>query len=111
VRGFEREIELLPDDESVWRTVRGITNSASNLALHIAGNLQYYVGAVLGGSGYVRQRDLEFSRRSGTRREIIGELQKAAAAVRQVVPTLRRGTCGGRSPARMNRAARFRFRR
>jgi len=88
LQAFEREVELFPDNESVWRTVPGITNSAANLALHIAGNLQHFVGAVLGGSGYVRQRDLEFSRRSGTREEIIGELRKAAEVVRHVVPDL-----------------------
>jgi hypothetical protein len=88
VQGFEREINLFPDDETLWRTMPGIPNSAGNLALHIAGNLQYFVGTVLGGSAYVRDRDAEFSRRSGTRREIVAELQKAAVAVRTVLPNL-----------------------
>jgi|SRR5436190_15947189 len=88
VQGFEREINLFPDDQMVWRTMPGILNSAGNLALHIAGNLQYFVGTVLGGSAYVRDRDAEFSRRSGTRREIVEELHKAAVAVRTVLPNL-----------------------
>ena len=88
VQGFEREVNLFPDDDTLWRTMPGIPNSAGNLALHIAGNLQYFVGAILGGSAYVRDRDAEFSRRSGTRTEITGELQKAAAAVRTVLPNL-----------------------
>ena len=46
--GFKRELALFPDDQSVWRTVPGVTNSAGNLALHIAGGLQYLVGGVLG---------------------------------------------------------------
>jgi hypothetical protein len=88
VQGFEREVNLFPDDGTLWRTMPGIPNSAGNLALHIAGNLQYFVGAVLGGSAYVRDRDAEFSRKSGTRSEIVEELHKAAAAVRTVVPNL-----------------------
>jgi hypothetical protein len=88
VQGLQREVNLFPDDETLWRTMPGIPNSAGNLALHIAGNLQYFVGAVLGGSAYVRDRDAEFSRRSGTRSEIVEELQKAAAAVRTEVPNL-----------------------
>jgi hypothetical protein len=88
LQGFGREITLFPDDETVWRTVPGVPNSAGNLALHVAGNLQHFVGAVLGGSAYVRDRDREFSCRSGSRREIIEELQKAALAVRTVVPNL-----------------------
>jgi hypothetical protein len=75
--GFKRELALFPDDPSVWRTVPGVTNSAGNLALHIAGGLQYLVGGVLGHTGYVRNRDQEFSRRSGARSEVIAELDRA----------------------------------
>ena len=88
LQAFERELELFPDDETVWRTMPGVPNSAGNLVLHIAGNLQHFVGAVLGGSAYVRDRDREFSRHSGSRSELVSELQKAAAAVRTVVPNL-----------------------
>jgi len=86
--GFEREIALFPDDEMLWRTMPGMLNSAGNLALHVAGNLQHFVGAVLGGSAYVRDEDGEFSRRSGSKGEIVEQLQKAAVAVRIVVPNL-----------------------
>ena len=88
LQAFERELQLFPDDETVWRTMPGVPNSAGNLVLHVAGNLQHFVGAVLGGSAYVRDRDREFSRQSGSRSELVNELQKAAAAVRTVVPNL-----------------------
>jgi hypothetical protein len=78
---FQREIALFPDDELVWKTTPGIVNSAGNLALHVCGNLLYFVGALLGGTGYVRDRDLEFSRRSGTRAELVADLQKTAGIV------------------------------
>jgi hypothetical protein len=80
---LRREIELFPDNESVWRTLPGVTNSAGNLALHIAGNLRYFVGSVLGGISYVRDREMEFGRRSGTRGELVTEIDAAAAAVEQ----------------------------
>jgi uncharacterized damage-inducible protein DinB len=85
---FERELGLFPDDESLWKTAPGMANSAGNLALHVAGNLQHYVGAVLGASGYARDREREFGRRSGSRSEVAAELQAAARAVRQVLPSL-----------------------
>lgn len=88
IEGFKRELAMFPDDDAVWRTVPGVTNSAGNLACHVAGNLQHFIGAVLGGTRYVRKRDLEFNRRSGTRREIGAELDAAAAAIRAVMPTL-----------------------
>jgi uncharacterized damage-inducible protein DinB len=83
---FQREIEMFPDDELVWTAPPGISNSAGNLALHVAGNLQHFVGAILGGSGYVRTREREFSRRSGTRAELVQELARASEVVSRVLP-------------------------
>jgi len=88
LNGFAREIDLFPDDVTIWSTAPGVTNSAANLALHLAGNLQHFVGAVLGSTGYVRDREAEFSRRTGTRAEIRNELHTAIAVVQQVVPGL-----------------------
>ena len=88
LEGFKREIALFPDDESPWRSVPGVTNSAANLAIHVAGGLQYLVGGVLGRTGYVRNRELEFGRRSGSRADVIAELDRALAIVRDVIPRL-----------------------
>jgi len=98
LEGFKRELALFPDDESVWRTVPGVTNSAANLALHVAGGLQYLVGAVLGGSGYVRDREAEFNRRSGPRAEIGVELDRALTVVRDVMPRLPPAVIDGEYP-------------
>jgi hypothetical protein len=88
LEGLKREIQLFPDDEAVWRTVPGVTNSAGNLAIHVAGGLQYLVGSVLGGTGYVRDRETEFGRRSGTRAEIVTELDHAIVVVGDVLSKL-----------------------
>lgn len=81
LESLQREIELFPSDAAVWQTVPGIANSAGNLALHIAGNLEHYIGGVLGGSGYVRDRDREFSSRGLPRAEVLERLRSALAAV------------------------------
>lgn len=88
LEGFQREVELFPDDDSLWRTVPGVSNSAGNLALHVAGNLRTYVGATLGRTGYIRDRESEFGQRSGTRQEVVAKLARAATIVRRVLPTL-----------------------
>ncbi len=88
LRTFAAEIESFPDDAIVWATVPGVNNSAANLALHVCGNLQYYVGAVLGGTDYVRHREVEFGRRSGSRAEIVGEIEATVRVLRTVLPTL-----------------------
>jgi uncharacterized damage-inducible protein DinB len=48
--------------------------------------VQHFIGAVLGKSGYVRNRDREFGRRDGTRAEIIADLENAIGAVKNVLP-------------------------
>ena len=70
LRALDREIVAYPDDESVWKTPEGISNSGGNLALHLAGNLRHFVGAVLGGGTYVRDRNAEFSSKDLTRDEL-----------------------------------------
>ena len=86
LEGFKRELALFPDDASVWKTVPGITNSAGNLALHLAGNLQHFIGTVLGSSSYVRHREVEFGRKDGARAAIYAELDAAITVVSDVLP-------------------------
>jgi uncharacterized damage-inducible protein DinB len=88
LEGLQREVELFPDDDSLWATRPGVTNSAGNLALHIAGNIRYFIGHQLGGIDYARDRAAEFGRRSGSRDELVAALGHAIAAVRDVLPRL-----------------------
>ena len=85
---FERELDLFAEEAAIWTAAPPLCNSAANLALHVAGNLQYFVGAVLGGTGYVRDRDREFARRSGPRADVQAELQAAMRAVMETLPGL-----------------------
>ncbi len=85
---FAREVALFPDDGALWRSAPGFPNSAGNLALHVAGNLQHFLGAELGRSGYVRDREAEFSRRGGARAEVAAQLAAALAAAEAVLPGL-----------------------
>lgn len=57
------ELESYPEEEFIWKKVDGINNSAGNLMMHLCGNLQHFIGAVLGNTGYKRERDFEFSGR------------------------------------------------
>jgi len=99
---FEREIGLFGDDESIWRTVSGCPNSTANSALHVAGNLRYYVGAVLGRTGYVRDRDHEFGRRSGRRSDVQAELRAAIRDVAATLPALPDAVFAGDFPEPVN---------
>lgn len=82
------ELESYRDESDIWKTVPGISNSAGTLALHVAGNLQHFIGADLGRTGYKRDREAEFLRRHVPRSELIAELNSAAAAVDSILPQL-----------------------
>ena len=55
------EINLYKDEDKLWVVKEGTSNSAGNLCLHLLGNLNHFIGATLGHTGYVRYRDDEFS--------------------------------------------------
>jgi hypothetical protein len=80
-KALRAELEGYADEAYLWKTVPGLANPAGNLALHLAGNLQHFIGAVLGGSGYVRDREAEFTRRGVPRAEILREIDTALAVV------------------------------
>jgi len=85
---FAREVELFPDDQSLWKTLPGVSNSAGNLARHVCGNLKHFVGAVLGGTGYVRHREQEFAAREGTRADVAAELRETRELMGRILPGL-----------------------
>jgi hypothetical protein len=58
---LRNEIELYQNEKTIWHFDKGISNSGGNLCLHLVGNLNAYIGVGLAKTGYVRQRDLEFS--------------------------------------------------
>lgn len=78
---IKRELQAYPDDASVWAPIPGITNTGGTLALHVAGNLQHYFGAMLGKDGYRRDRDAEFARRDVPRAQLIDGIDRAMRAV------------------------------
>jgi uncharacterized damage-inducible protein DinB len=81
LKALRREIETYPSDDDLWEVRAGITNPGGNLALHLAGNIQYFLGNVLGKNGYVRNRDAEFASKDVPRAELLREIDNAIEAV------------------------------
>jgi hypothetical protein len=77
-----------PDTAAVWSLPTGLPNAAGTLALHIAGNLRWFIGAQLGGSGYVRDRDAEFALRGVPRDELVQTIEAAADEVTRALAML-----------------------
>lgn len=82
------EIEAFPNEDSLWKTDDGITNSAGNLCQHLTGNLQHFFGSVLAGSGYTRDRDAEFATKGATRADLLTEIDAALASVKSTLSKL-----------------------
>jgi len=98
LRTLRRELEAYPDERQIWQPVPGLPNTAGTLALHLAGNLQHFIGARWGGTGYVRNREAEFARRDVPRAELIAEIERARAAVAAGLGAIRAEELGAEFP-------------
>jgi uncharacterized damage-inducible protein DinB len=81
LQALAREIRAYENEDDLWRLPEGVTNSAGTLALHLAGNLEHFLGARLGGTGYVRDRAAEFSARGVPRSVLLDRIESARDAV------------------------------
>lgn len=88
LRALTREVEAYPDEAALWQLPEGITNSAGTLVLHLTGNIQHYLGARLGNTGYKRDRPAEFSARGVPREALLRQIEAARGAVRSTVEKL-----------------------
>jgi uncharacterized damage-inducible protein DinB len=81
LRALRREIASYSDETMLWELRGGVANPAGSLAMHLCGNLQHFVGAKLGHTGYIRDRDAEFASRGVSREGILAEIDATTRAV------------------------------
>ena len=82
------ELTQYKDEKLIWKLQGEIKNPAGNLCLHLCGNLQYYIGAVLGNTGYVRNRDSEFALKYISRENLLNEIAITRKAIVETLPRL-----------------------
>lgn len=78
---LKSEIEAYQKEENLWLIDHGIANPAGNLCLHLVGNLNTYIGAILGGTDYVRNRELEFTLKDIPKQELINMIEATIGVV------------------------------
>ncbi|HEY6163252.1 MAG TPA: DUF1572 family protein [Bacteroidia bacterium] len=98
IKKLKEEISAYKNEADLWKLEKGIANSAGTLALHLTGNLNHFIGAVLGKSGYVRERDKEFSERNAPREKLIAGIDSAAKAVHETMSKLQDADLAGDFP-------------
>jgi len=72
---LQKEINAYSSEAVLWVINANIKNSGGNLALHLIGNLNHYIGATLGNSGYIRKRDHEFNDKNIPKKNIINQIE------------------------------------
>ena len=86
---FNRRVRTLAqelNEEQFWIKPYPYGNSFGNLVLHVTGNLNYYIGAQIAETGYIRKRELEFTETHvGKKEESLSALD---AAIDTVIATL-----------------------
>jgi hypothetical protein len=83
-----REVEAYEDESALWSVQGGQKNSPGTLVLHLVGNLMHYIGAELGGTGYVRDREAEFSELGLPREELLMRVAECRTAIASVLESL-----------------------
>jgi hypothetical protein len=85
---LKEEINLYRDEDRIWLTPAGISNCTGNLCLHLIGNLNHFIGATLGHTGYVRHRDDEFALKNILRQDILLNLDNTILIVAETLNKL-----------------------
>lgn len=82
------ELNAYQNEADMWIVRNEISNSAGNLCLHLIGNLNHFIGATLGKSGYIRTREVEFSAKNVPRKEMIDSLYETISMVTSTLSKL-----------------------
>jgi Protein of unknown function (DUF1572) len=85
----KEEISLYRNENDLWTVKDEIQNSAGTLTLHLIGNIKHFIGAQIGFTGYLRNRDQEFSDRNISREKLISEVDEVISIVKKILPTIK----------------------
>ncbi len=86
VRTKVHELLAPVSTEQLWARPYPYGNSVGHLLLHITGNLNYYIGAQIAGTGYVRDRDREFNETAKVPKErVLANFDQAIAMVVETI--------------------------
>jgi uncharacterized damage-inducible protein DinB len=88
LKKLKDEISLFQDEKNLWKISGTIKNTAGNLCLHLCGNLKTFIGANLGNSGYVRNREKEFSSTNIPKDDLVKNIDETIEAVNSALTSL-----------------------
>lgn len=102
IEKLKAELLLYKNESDIWIIDRDISNSAGNLSLHLIGNLNYFIGTVLGKTGYVRTRADEFTLKNIPLATLTQQLDQTKAMVHATLSALQDSDFAGNYPKEKN---------
>jgi uncharacterized damage-inducible protein DinB len=88
LKRLRAEIDMYNNEQILWHIERNIANSAGNLCLHLVGNLNTYIGATIGKTNYVRNREREFSLKGIPKTELLKQIDQTIIVVNSSLDNL-----------------------
>jgi hypothetical protein len=88
LRKLIEEINLFKNEADLWRTQGSVKNSSGNLVLHLIGGLNYHIGTNMGHTGYIRDRDQEFTRKGVERKVLVDQLEALISMIGKTLNVL-----------------------
>ncbi|MGN8067461.1 DinB family protein [Mucilaginibacter sp. 22184] len=88
LRKLIEEVNLFKSEDDLWRIQGTVKNPAGNLVLHLIGGLNHLIGATLAKSGYIRNRDEEFTRKGVKREELTSGLEELILLINRTINNL-----------------------
>lgn len=85
---LKTEIEAYQNEAKLWHIENHIANSAGNLCLHLVGNLNAFIGAEIGKTGYIRHRDQEFSMKYVPKQNLLNSIDQTIQMVNNTFENL-----------------------
>ncbi len=85
---LKSEIELYKNETDIWIIAKEIKNSAGTLVLHLTGNMQHFIGAILGKTGYKRDRESEFTIRNISKSDLLKSISETTEIVDKTLSLL-----------------------
>lgn len=102
---LKNEINNYTHKDNLWKLQGEIKNSGGTLALHLVGNLRHFIGAALGNSGFVRNREAEFNDRNVPSSEIMKNVDELAYSIKVIIGNLTQEQLFGEYPLKDGKPA------
>lgn len=95
IKIFDRDLNKLKievtsyrSENNLWLVEKEINNCAGNVVLHLVGNLNHFIGAILGDTGYVRERDNEFSLKNVSKAQLLKQIDDTLLVVKKTLNSM-----------------------